>query len=73
MAGNDEVRNPRFPVPTLPVGALIGRVGNGVIFGIGSNTSVQLPSTGRLFLGINEGNLDDNSGAFDVTVEAELP
>lgn len=58
---------------TEPTGALIAVIGddnNDFIF-IGSNRDFAAPRDGTLFLGVNEGNLEDNSGAFDTTVEAE--
>jgi hypothetical protein len=67
-AGNDDVRNNRFPVPALPVGALIGRIGNGQAFAIGSNTTLTIPTTGRLFLGINDDGYEDNAGQFRVVI-----
>ena len=58
----------RYPVATAPAGALIGRIGNGAAFGIGSQTAITAPATGRLFLGVNDDGFGDNSGAFTVTV-----
>jgi len=58
----------RAPLPTTLAGALIGRVGNGRPFGIGDQASIQMPATGRLFLGINDVNFGDNNGSFAVTV-----
>lgn len=48
--------------------AVIGDDNNDFIF-IGASREFIAQRDGALFLGINEGNLDDNSGAFDVTVE----
>jgi hypothetical protein len=58
----------RAPLPTTLAGALIGRVGNGRPFGIGDQASIQMPATGRLFLGVNDVNFRDNNGAFAVTI-----
>ncbi len=59
----------QYPVPAMPVGGLIARVGNGQPFPIGSNTQpITMPQDGRLLLGINDNNLGDNSGAFSVTI-----
>lgn len=59
----------QYPVPTLPVGALIGKIGNdGRPFAIGSGTSISASGTGRLFLGVNDDDFSDNSGAFTVTI-----
>jgi hypothetical protein len=67
--GNTSVLNPSFPVPSLPVGALIGRVGNGAPFPIGASADpLTVDRTGRLFLGINDDQHGDNSGQFVVTI-----
>ena len=56
-------------IPTIPVGALIGRVGNGKSFSIGDTTNAfQMPADGRLFLGVNDDHMPDNSGNFVVKV-----
>jgi hypothetical protein len=72
MAGPDgegTLRKPDYPVPAMPVGGLIGRVGNGTPFPIGSNAQpIVMPNDGRLMLGVNDNELGDNSGAFTVTV-----
>ena len=54
------------PIPNAPAGALIGRVDNGQPFVIGRNTSVRMPASGTLFLGINDDNVSDNRGDFRV-------
>jgi len=61
-------REQRAPLPTDLAGALIGRVGNGRPFGIGDLASITMPGSGRLFIGINDSSLRDNSGAFAVTL-----
>jgi hypothetical protein len=48
--------------------AVIGDDNNEFIF-IGASREFVADRDGALFLGINEGNLNDNSGAFDVTIE----
>lgn len=59
----------RAPLPRTLAGALIGRIGNGEPFGIGANNTFTAPGTGQLFLGINESNVSDNEGSFQVTVQ----
>jgi len=67
--GDGKLRKPDYPVPAMPVGGLIGRVGTGTPFPIGSNTQpIVMPNDGRLMLGVNDNELADNSGAFTVTV-----
>jgi len=59
------------PLPSALAGALIGRVGNGAPFGIGNQTSVPMPATGELFLGVNDDEVGDNSGGFVVDVKPQ--
>jgi hypothetical protein len=67
--GNGSMRNPAYPVPVAAVGALIGRVGNSAPFPIGSNNQpIVMPADGRLYLGVNDNEVGDNSGAFSVIV-----
>lgn len=68
-AGKTAVRNRRYPVVMLPAGGLIGRIGDGEPFAIGDAATVVMPATGRLFLGINDDDLRDNSGSFRVRLE----
>ncbi len=56
------------PLPRVLAGALIGRIGNGTPFGIGTTTSIVAPDTGQLFLGINDDDVNDNHGGFRVQV-----
>lgn len=60
----------RVPVASLPVGGLIGKIGNGgQPFSIGSAPeAIRMPANGRLMLGINDLTFDDNSGWFRVFV-----
>jgi small nuclear ribonucleoprotein (snRNP)-like protein len=58
-----------YPVPTMGVGGLIGRVGNARPFPIGSNnSSVVMPQAGQLYIGINDSHVQDNSGSYSVTI-----
>jgi hypothetical protein len=53
----------------MPVGGLIGKVGNSAPFPIGSNTQpIVMPADGVLMLGVNDNQLGDNSGAFSVMI-----
>jgi hypothetical protein len=63
--------NPNRPIPNRPGAALIGRVGENSTdyFFIGVDRGpIRMRSPGRLFLGINDDQLQDNSGAFRVVV-----
>lgn len=58
---------------TQPTGGLIAVIGddnNDFIF-VGTTTEFVATRDGALFLGVNEGNLNDNTGAFDVKVEID--
>jgi hypothetical protein len=56
-----------------PTGGLIAVIGddNDDFIFVGANREFVAQRDGRLFLGVNEGNLNDNTGAYDVTIEAE--
>jgi hypothetical protein len=54
-----------------PAGALIGRIDNGDPFFIGNRRTVRAPLSGRLYLGVNDDYLEDNSGEFRVMVGVE--
>jgi hypothetical protein len=56
----------RAPLPNLPMGALVGRIGNGAAFAIGDQSSFPAPSSGQLFLMVNDDVVSDNSGEFTV-------
>jgi hypothetical protein len=63
--------NRNRPIPNRPAAALIGRVGDyeGDFFFIGNNRgAIRVRPSGRLYLGINDDVLDDNSGNFRVIV-----
>lgn len=56
---------------SVPTGALIAVIGddNNDFLYIGTSREFVAERDGSLFLGVNEGNLNDNSGSFDVKVE----
>lgn len=58
---------------TEPTGALIGVIGddNDDFLMIGTRRDFVAQRDGVLFLGVNEGNLSDNTGTYDVVIEAE--
>lgn len=63
-------RNEGRPIASRPAGALIGRVGDDDdYFFIGAETGpIRVRGGGRLYLGINDDYLQDNSGSFRVTI-----
>jgi hypothetical protein len=53
----------------MPAGGLIARVGDSGPFFFGDGGSLgQVPASGRLFLGVNDDFLRDNSGEFRVVI-----
>jgi hypothetical protein len=56
-----------------PTGTLIAVIGddNDEFIAIGANREFYAPRDGRLFLGVNEGKLDDNTGSYDALIEVE--
>lgn len=56
-----------------PTGALIAVIGddNDDFILVGRNREFVAQRDGVLFLGVNEGNLNDNSGAYEAVIEAE--
>ncbi len=57
------------PLKNIFAGALIGKIGNGQPFGVGNQTSIVAPSSGLLYLGINDDGFTDNRGVFQVIVK----
>jgi hypothetical protein len=62
--------NSARPMPNRPGASLIGRVGDSQdYFYIGDDSGgIRMRSSGRLFLGINDDNLQDNTGYFRVII-----
>lgn len=62
-------RNNR-PLSGSPVGALIGRIGESSehVFFAGQNLTLEASKSGRLFLGINDDNVKDNAGYYNVWI-----
>jgi len=66
----DVIWNKKKPLPNQPTGALIAKVGEaGKPFYVGNDKApFQIPVNGKLFLGINDFNFEDNSGKFIILV-----
>jgi hypothetical protein len=62
--------NPGRPMPNRPAAALVGKVGEGmdVFFIGGERGGIRVRNGGRLYLGINDDVLTDNTGEFRVIV-----
>jgi hypothetical protein len=62
--------NASRPIPNRAGGALIARIGNGAPFYVGAgNASFRAATSGRIFLGVNDDYLGDNSGSFRVRID----
>lgn len=70
-SGRYDVDDASKLLKSVPTGALIAVIGddNNDFIYIGSEREFTAERDGSLFLGVNEGNLNDNSGSFDVKVE----
>ena len=66
-----DFEDPSKLLKSVPTGALIAVIGddNNDFIYVGTSREFIADRDGSLFLGVNEGNLNDNSGAFDVKVE----
>jgi hypothetical protein len=61
--------DPANTMPSAPTGALIGRIGTGQPFLIGTASNIAAPADGQLFLGINDSNVSDNQGSYQVEIQ----
>ncbi len=62
-------QNPNRPISGRPGGSLIGRVGDSGAFYIGDERGpIRMREGGRLYLGVNDDYLEDNSGSWRVTI-----
>jgi hypothetical protein len=70
-AGLSDLQDDQKLLKNVPTGALIAVIGddNNDFIYVGEEREFTATRDGALFLGINEGNLDDNSGSFNVKVE----
>lgn len=59
------------PFRREPAGTLIARIGNGAPLLVGRDRSLVADQAGRLYLGVNDDDLTDNTGAFDVDVHVQ--
>ena len=59
---------PAAPLPGRVAGALIARVGDSAPIFVGTDPSFRAPVSGQLYLGVNDGELNDNRGEFRVRI-----
>ena len=58
-----------FAAPGLVPWSLVGRIGSsGTPFEVGSGSAIAAPTSGRLYLSVNDNNFSDNSGSWDALV-----
>lgn len=72
-SGLYEREDPSKLLKSVPTGALIAVIGddNNEFIYVGSERTFTAARDGALFLGVNEGNLNDNSGSFEVRIEIQ--
>jgi len=56
------------PVPTAPVGSLIGAVGSGPWYTVGGSASFRASTSGELRLGYNDAFVTDDTGSYTVSI-----
>jgi len=66
---HDACVDPYNPVPYLKCVSLMGRIGGGQPFQLGSYTRFAAGSSGELLLGVNDRNPSDNTGSWTATVK----
>jgi hypothetical protein len=59
---------PDAPVLNQLAGGLLAKIGDFPAMFVGGRPTITAPVTGRLYLGVNDDHLPDNSGEFTVTV-----
>jgi hypothetical protein len=59
------------PLPLAPAGALIARIGNAAPVLVGDRDVLRTPVSGRLYLGVNDDHLPDNSGEYRATITVQ--
>jgi len=64
-------RAPDAPLNNQTAGALIARIGNSDTLFVGNRRSMRAPAGGRLYLGVNDDYMADNSGDFQVSVTVQ--
>jgi hypothetical protein len=70
-SGESDIDDPNKLLKAVATGAVIAVIGddNNDFIYVGAEREFTASRDGALFLGINEGNLDDNSGAFSAKIE----
>jgi hypothetical protein len=58
-----------FPAPSLTCWSLIARIGSGAPFEVGSSALVTAPSSGSLYLGVNNDDVSIGSGSWTARIK----
>ncbi len=61
-------RAPDAPILNQLAGALLAKIGDYSPIFVGDRTTLTAPVSGRLYLGVNDDHLPDNSGSFTVNI-----
>lgn len=64
-------RSNNGPLARASAGGLIARIGNSGVVMVGNRPSFTAPASGRLYLGVNDDYVEDNSGEFRVMVNVQ--
>jgi Ca2+-binding EF-hand superfamily protein len=59
---------PSAPIPNVPAGALIARIGNSPAMLVGARQVITANRSGRLYLAVNDDHFSDNRGQYRVDV-----
>jgi len=72
-SGLADVEDPNKLLKAVPTGALIAVIGddNNDFIYVGGSREFTAGRDGTLYLGVNEGNLNDNTGSFDAKIEID--
>ena len=61
-------RQENKPQPTMRALVMLGRIGNGPVFEAGARTELTADRSGELQLGINDNNVEDNTGSWSAQI-----
>jgi hypothetical protein len=67
--GTEEIADEAFAAPGLKKHALVGKIGDGDPFLIGSSAYVDCGPSGVLFLIYNDSEFSDNSGSYELNIQ----
>jgi len=62
---------PEAPLRNRPAGILIAQIGNSGVLAIGDHRTMRAPTSGELYLGVNDDYLQDNRGEYRVSITTQ--